>query len=67
MLERIWNMISSIFLGDAPVTPEAQRMGVYILAALVGVCVSGLILYARELRRQASEKPPAAPSDETKP
>jgi hypothetical protein len=61
MLERTWKMIVSFLWGDAQASPEAQRLGVYVLAVLVGMTVSGLILYARELRRQSGEKPPEDP------
>lgn len=36
---------------------EAQRIGVYVLAAIVGLLVCGLITIARELRAEAVSRP----------
>ena len=35
------------------VTPDQERLGVYILAAITGLLVSGLITCAKEWRRVA--------------
>lgn len=40
----------------AYVTPHQERVGVYILAAIVGLLVSGLITCAKEIRRQAADR-----------
>jgi hypothetical protein len=37
-------------------TPEAERLGVYVLAAIFGLLVCGVISVAKELRREASER-----------
>ncbi len=34
-------------------TPEAQRIGVYVLSAIVGLLVCGLISIGKELRAEA--------------
>jgi hypothetical protein len=39
------------------VTPHLDRLGVYILAAIVGLLVSGLITCAKEWRRAAATRP----------
>jgi hypothetical protein len=36
------------------VTPHQERLGVYILAAITGLLVSGLITCAKEWRRAAA-------------
>lgn len=38
------------------VTPHQERLEVYILAAIVGLTVSGLITCAKELRRSAARQ-----------
>jgi len=38
-------------------TPEAQRMGVYVLAVIVGLLVCGVISVAKELRQEAASRP----------
>lgn len=38
------------------VAPHQERLGVYILAAIVGVTVSGLITCAKEWRRAAAKR-----------
>jgi hypothetical protein len=38
-------------------TAEAQRIGVYVLAAIVGLLVCGAISVAKELRRERAERP----------
>lgn len=35
-------------------TPEAERLGVYVLAAIVGLLVSGLVSIAKELRAETT-------------
>lgn len=35
-------------------SPEAQRIGPYVLAAIAGLLVCGLITIARELRAEAA-------------
>jgi hypothetical protein len=42
----------------ASVTPQQERVGVYILAAITGLTVSGLITCAKEMRRQAADLRP---------
>lgn len=37
-------------------TPEAERLGVYVLAAIVGLLVSGLVSIAKELREEAAAR-----------
>lgn len=34
-------------------TPEAERLGVYVLAAIVGLLVCGFVSVAKELRQEA--------------
>jgi hypothetical protein len=38
-------------------TPEAARIGVYVLAAIFGLLVCGLVSIARELREETSTRP----------
>jgi ABC-type transport system involved in cytochrome c biogenesis permease subunit len=38
-------------------TPEAERIGVYVLAAIVGLLICGLISVAKELREEAARRP----------
>jgi hypothetical protein len=38
-------------------TPEAERIGVYVLAAIVGLLICGLISVAKELREEAAQRP----------
>jgi hypothetical protein len=38
-------------------TAEAQRIGVYVLAAIVGLLVCGVISVAKELRRETAARP----------
>ena len=37
-------------------SPEAQRIGVYVLAAIAGLLVCGLVTIARELRAEAASR-----------
>lgn len=48
-------MPSSAFMAllSGDVTPETERLGVYALAALTGLVVSGLITIAKDVRTQA--------------
>lgn len=36
--------------------PEAQRIGIYALAAVLGLLVCGLVSLAKELRAEARER-----------
>ncbi len=47
-------MPSSAFMAllSGEVTPETERLGVYALAALTGLVVSGLITIAKDVRAQ---------------
>lgn len=47
-------MFETTRLVAAAPSPEAERIGVYVLAAIVGLLVTGLISIARELRSEAS-------------
>lgn len=38
-------------------TAEAQRLGVYVLAAIFGLLVCGVISVAKELRQETAERP----------
>jgi len=38
-------------------SPEAQRVGVYVLAAIVGLLVCGFVSVARELREERASRP----------
>jgi hypothetical protein len=38
-------------------TPEAERIGVYVLAAIFGVLVCGLVAIAKELRQETGGRP----------
>jgi hypothetical protein len=38
------------------VTPHQERLGVYVLAAITGLLVSGLITCAKEWRRVAAKR-----------
>ncbi len=48
-------MLQSAALIAAQPSPDAQRVGVYVLAALIGLLVCGLITIAKELRAEAAE------------
>jgi len=50
MLETLFLPASGI-AGSVP-TPADERLGIYILAAIVGVLVSGLISCAKEMRKE---------------
>ncbi len=47
-------MFDTLNLLAAAPSPEAQRIGVYVLAAITGLLVCGLISIARELRAERS-------------
>lgn len=49
-------MLAAAALIAAHPTPEAERLGVYVLAAIFGVLVSGLVSIAKELREEASDR-----------
>jgi len=49
-------MLETANLIAAHPTPDAQRIGVYVLAAVVGLLVCGLVSIARELRTEAVER-----------
>ena len=43
------------FVASQP-TPDAQRIGVYVLAAVFGLLICGFIGLAKELRQEAAER-----------
>lgn len=49
-------MFDTSTLVTAVPTPEAERIGVYVLAGIVGLLVCGLISLARELRAEAASR-----------
>jgi len=49
-------MFDTASLAAAAPSPEAERIGVYVMAAIVGLLVSGLISIARELRAEAPDR-----------
>jgi len=38
-------------------TAEAQRIGVYVLAAIVGLVVCGIVSVIKELRQETADRP----------
>lgn len=50
-------MIEAATLLASQPTPEAQRIGVYVLAAIVGLLVCGVISVAKELREERASRP----------
>lgn len=49
------------FIATQP-TAEAKRMGVYVLAAIFGLLVCGIVSVAKELREERAARPrPARP------
>lgn len=38
-------------------SPDAERLGVYVLAAIFGLLVCGLVSLAKELREEAASRP----------
>jgi hypothetical protein len=53
-------MLPFALLVTTSVTAHQERLGVYILAAIVGLTVSGLITCAKELRRSTASGRPKA-------
>ncbi len=49
-------MFEAASLAMAEPTPEAQRLGIYVLAAVFGLLVCGLVSVAKEIRREAAER-----------
>lgn len=49
-------LATASFIINQP-TPEAQRLGVYVLAAIFGLLVCGVISVAKELRAEAAQRP----------
>lgn len=49
-------MLDTASLVASAPSPEAERIGVYVMAAIVGLLVSGLISIARELRPEPSDR-----------
>jgi hypothetical protein len=47
-------LLSAASLAGVAPTPADERLGVYVLAAIVGVLVSGLISCAKEMRKEAA-------------
>jgi hypothetical protein len=54
MLEAL--LLSAAGIARATPTPADERVGIYILAAIVGALVSGLISCAKELRKERAER-----------
>lgn len=50
-------MLETATLIAAQPTAEAQRIGVYVLAAIFGLLVCGLIAVAKELRQETADRP----------
>ena len=44
------------FIATQP-TAEAERMGVYVLAAILGLLVCGIVSVAKELREERAARP----------
>jgi hypothetical protein len=51
------NVFETATLIASQPTPEAQRIGVYVLAAVFGLLVCGVISVAKELRQEAADRP----------
>ena len=49
-------MFEAASLAIVQSTPDAQRLGVYVLAAVFGLLVCGLVSLAKELRQEAAER-----------
>jgi hypothetical protein len=49
-------MLETASLIAAAPSAEAQRLGVYVLAAVFGLMVCGLVSLAKELRQEAAER-----------
>lgn len=39
------------------IDPSQERMGVYVLAAILGLLVSGIVSCIKEMRNEASNRP----------
>jgi len=50
-------MLQAASLIAAQASQEAQRVGVYLLATIVGLLVCGLVSIARELREERASRP----------
>jgi len=50
-------VLETAILIASPPTAEAQRIGVYVLAAIVGLLVSGAISVAKELGHERAGQP----------
>lgn len=50
-------MIETATLIASQPSAEAQRIGVYVLAAIFGLLVCGAISVAKKLRRQTADRP----------
>lgn len=51
------SVLETAILITSPPTAEAQRIGVYVLAAIVGLLVSGAISVAKELGHERADQP----------
>lgn len=47
---------AATFVATQP-TPEAQRLGVYVLAAIFGLLVCGVVSVIKELREETANRP----------
>jgi len=50
-------LIAAATLIAATPTAEAARMGVYVMAAIFGLLVSGLVSIAKEMRGETAHRP----------
>ena len=50
-------MFEAASLYISPSTPEAARIGVYVLAAIFGLLVCGAISVIKELREETAHRP----------
>ncbi len=50
-------MLAAALLIATQPTPQAERLGVYILAAISGLLVCGLISVVQEMRAETSTRP----------
>jgi len=50
-------LLSAASAAHAAPTPADQRLGIYVLAAIVGVLVCGLISCAKEMRAAKAPQP----------
>jgi hypothetical protein len=46
-----------MLLVTSPPTPDAERLGVYVLAAIFGLLVCGVISVIKELREETANRP----------